>query len=325
MKRINTATAVNGMFVDGNRTLGKKATQFSAEWCNAVQEELCAIVESITGEAVTGESNHEVIDALNGSRVFTSIAVGSAVLRTVEGTGTTMGGLAALVAGTIEATAKLKVGGAELVPGNGQPSLAGLYALSAGNIEATNIKTDTIDVKTDNASSIEVKKKLVGDSNAQTQALELGATKAESLVVDGDAEVAGDLTVDGDLLIVGTFVADGGFATNNGDFSTSNGSVSAPNGTVTAGKLKLGSSGVLVAVNDGDEATITNALKAMASGTVAVIINKNSSNHDLQFEGTFYPVGLWQIPVGGAATVIVHGEGDDKKCYPMVPEFPVGN
>ena len=58
MKRINTATAVNGMFVDGNRTLGQKATQFSAEWCNAIQEELCAIVESITAAAVTGLSNH---------------------------------------------------------------------------------------------------------------------------------------------------------------------------------------------------------------------------------------------------------------------------
>ena len=37
MKRINTATAVNGMFVDGNRTLGQKATQFSADWCSPLQ------------------------------------------------------------------------------------------------------------------------------------------------------------------------------------------------------------------------------------------------------------------------------------------------
>lgn len=248
--------------------------------------------------------------------------VGASEWKNVQGTGPTMGGLAALSAGTIEATAKLKVGGAELVPGNGQPSLAGLYALRVGYIEATNTKTDTIDVKTDNATSIEVLKKLVGNQgqSAQSNALALGATRADSLVVDGDAEVSGDLTVDGDLTIVGAFVSDGGFATNNGDFSTSNGSVSAPNGTVTAGKLKLGSGSTLVATSAGSESTITTQLQALASGTVAVIINKHSAA--LQFSGTtFYPIGTWQIPAGGAAQVIVHGDGDSKKCYPMVGTY----
>ena len=37
MKRINTATAVNGMFVDGNRDLGQKATKLSADWCSPLQ------------------------------------------------------------------------------------------------------------------------------------------------------------------------------------------------------------------------------------------------------------------------------------------------
>ena len=37
MKRIDTATAVNGMFVDGNRALVQKATQFSADWCRPLQ------------------------------------------------------------------------------------------------------------------------------------------------------------------------------------------------------------------------------------------------------------------------------------------------
>ncbi len=322
MKRINTATAVNGKFVDGNRTLGQKATQFSAEWCNTIQEELCAIVELITGAAVKGLSNHEVIDALNGDRTFNSVKVGSAELSIVPGLGESLRNLAALLAGTIEATAKLKVGGAELVPGNGQPSLVGLYALRVGYIEATNTKTDTIDVKTDNATSIEVKKKLVGDQgrSAQSNALALGATRADSLVVGGDAEVSGELTVYGDLIIVGAFVADGGFATNNGDFSTSNGSVSAPNGTVTAGKLKLGAGSVLEATSAGSESTITAQLQALASGTVAVIINKHSAA--LQFSGTtFYPLGAWQIPAGGAAQVIVHGDGDSKKCYPMVGTY----
>ena len=37
MKRINTARAVNAMFVDGNRALGQKATQLSADWCSPLQ------------------------------------------------------------------------------------------------------------------------------------------------------------------------------------------------------------------------------------------------------------------------------------------------
>ena len=37
MKLIDTATAVNGMFVDGNRALGQKATQLSADWCSPLQ------------------------------------------------------------------------------------------------------------------------------------------------------------------------------------------------------------------------------------------------------------------------------------------------
>ena len=41
MKRINTPTASSGKFVDGNPSIGRKATQLSAEWCNNVQEELC--------------------------------------------------------------------------------------------------------------------------------------------------------------------------------------------------------------------------------------------------------------------------------------------
>lgn len=322
MKRISTATAVNGMFVDGNRTLGQKATQFSAEWCNTIQEELCAIVELITGEAVTGLSNHEVIDALNGNRTFNSVKVGSAELKVVSGLGASLSNLAALSAGIIEALTEFKVGGSKWESGNGHPTLTGLYGVDAGNVGTTNLQTDTIDAHGEGVTELQVLKKLVGDQgqSAQSNALPLGATRADSLVVEGDAEVGGDLFVDGYLTIVGAFVADGGFSTNNGDFSTSNGSVSAPNGTVTAGKLKLGSGSTLVANYAGSESTITAQLQALASGTVAVIINKHSAA--LQFSGTtFYPIGAWQIPAGGAAQVIVHGDGDGKKCYPMVGTY----
>ena len=46
MKRIDTRTAVNGRFVDGNKITGRKATQFDASWCNEIQEELVNLVES---------------------------------------------------------------------------------------------------------------------------------------------------------------------------------------------------------------------------------------------------------------------------------------
>lgn len=321
MKRINTATAVNGMFVDGNRALGQKATQFSAEWCNAIQEELCAIVELITDAAVTGSSNHEVIDALNGDRTFRSVKVGSAELSVVTGLGESLRNLAALSAGVIEALTKFKVGGSQWTPGNKQPKIEGLYSLEAGNVGTTNLQADTIDAHGEGVNVIQVLKKLVGDQGQSelSNALLLGATRADSLVVDGNAEVSGDLNVDGDLSIVGKLVNDGGFDTNNGDFSTSNGSVSAPNGTVTAGKLKLGSGSTFVATSAGSESTITTQLKALSSGTVAVIINKHSAA--LQFSDTFYPLGTWQVPAGGAAQVIVHGDGDSKKCYPMLGTY----
>lgn len=46
MKRIDTKTAVNGRFIDGNKITGQKATQFDASWCNEIQEELANLVES---------------------------------------------------------------------------------------------------------------------------------------------------------------------------------------------------------------------------------------------------------------------------------------
>lgn len=65
MKRINTPTATQDhKFRDGNRTAGLKATQFSAEWCNDVQEELCNIIETLTGHGPTGESQFEAAVAI---------------------------------------------------------------------------------------------------------------------------------------------------------------------------------------------------------------------------------------------------------------------
>ena len=247
--------------------------------------------------------------------------VGTSEWKNVQGTGPTMGGLAALSAGVIEALTEFVVGGSKWERGDNKPTISGLYGLEAGNVGTTNLQADTIDAHGKGVNVIQVLKKLVGDQgqSALSNALLLGATRADSLVVDGNAEVSGDLTVDGDLSIVGKFVSDGGFSTNNGDFSTSNGSVYAPNGTVTAGKLKLGSGSTLVANSAGSESAITTQLQALESGTVAVIINKHSAA--LQFSDTFYPLGIWQVPAGGAAQVVVHGDGDSKKCYPMVGTY----
>lgn len=54
MKRINTPTASSGKFVDGNPSIGRKATQLSAEWCNNIQEELCNAIHALTGADPTG-------------------------------------------------------------------------------------------------------------------------------------------------------------------------------------------------------------------------------------------------------------------------------
>ena len=66
MKRINTPTAENGRFVDGNRTIGRSATQFNAEWCNQVQEELWNAIKGLTGANPTGASEDELKRALLG-------------------------------------------------------------------------------------------------------------------------------------------------------------------------------------------------------------------------------------------------------------------
>ena len=198
MKRINTATAVNGMFVDGNRALGQKATQFSAEWCNTIQEELCAIVELITGAAVTGLSNHEVIDALNSDRTFRSVKVGSAELSVVAGLGESLRGLAALSAGVIEAMTKIKVGGSQWTPGSGQPKIDGLYGLEAGNVGTTNLQADTIDAHGKGVTTIQVKKRLVRDNapGQENEPLLLGPTQVGGgLNVTGNLDAFGGLTL----------------------------------------------------------------------------------------------------------------------------------
>jgi len=63
MKRINTPTAVNNRFVSGDKTIGRKATQLSAEWFNQIQEEIWNFIKKVKGSDPTGASEHELSDA----------------------------------------------------------------------------------------------------------------------------------------------------------------------------------------------------------------------------------------------------------------------
>lgn len=63
MKRISTATAVQNRFVDGNKSTGQKATQFSAEWCNQIQEELANLLE-LNGVSLDG-SERQLYDLIS--------------------------------------------------------------------------------------------------------------------------------------------------------------------------------------------------------------------------------------------------------------------
>lgn len=62
MKRISTSTAVQHKFVDGNKATGQKATQFNAEWCNQVQEEICNLLEA--AGVTVGGNDHQLKDLL---------------------------------------------------------------------------------------------------------------------------------------------------------------------------------------------------------------------------------------------------------------------
>ena len=63
MKRSDTSTAVEGRFVGGNKATGRKATQFSAEWCNQIQEELCNFLAALGVSTPSGLSENEIADA----------------------------------------------------------------------------------------------------------------------------------------------------------------------------------------------------------------------------------------------------------------------
>lgn len=63
MKRIDTATAVAGLFVDGDPGVPTLATRFNASWCNNVQEELAAAIEA-AGLTLDGGDTDQLQEAI---------------------------------------------------------------------------------------------------------------------------------------------------------------------------------------------------------------------------------------------------------------------
>lgn len=63
MKRIDTSTSVDNMFVDGNPTQGQKGTQVSAKFLNDVQEEISHVIEG-SGASLDGSKQDQLLTAI---------------------------------------------------------------------------------------------------------------------------------------------------------------------------------------------------------------------------------------------------------------------
>ncbi|WP_405343528.1 hypothetical protein [Fibrobacter sp.] len=313
MKRISTPTAVNNMFVDGNRTLGRKATQFSSEWCNQVQEELCNAIESITGSPVTGMSDHELADALKGDRVFVSVTIGAngGLLRVVQGTGPTISNFAVISAGIIEALQKFVVGNSKWEHGTHGDSITNLVGMESATVSADKLAEKT------SGGNIQVLNKLVGDSDDTDPKVQMGAVAADSLEVSGGASVGGDMSVTGDvsaedMIATGKVTADGGVETSNGDIKSVNGEVSG-NTVKATGKLTLGDA-LRFVIDETSGHTASDAETWLAStapaNSVLCVINENTSG-----------VVLWsgttkQTSIIGKCALLVMKFGNN--VYPVI-------
>lgn len=69
MQRIDTATAIDEKFTDGNPETGRKATQFNAAWCNAVQEEIANAIEK-NGEVLEPKDSSQLFRATSQLKTF---------------------------------------------------------------------------------------------------------------------------------------------------------------------------------------------------------------------------------------------------------------
>ena len=65
MHRIDEATAVNGLFTDGDPQLGTPGTVVDADWLNAVQEEIANVIEA-AGEELVKADNTQLSTVIAG-------------------------------------------------------------------------------------------------------------------------------------------------------------------------------------------------------------------------------------------------------------------
>lgn len=81
MHRIDTDGSVAGAFSDGNPATGTKGTKLDDDWANAVQEELCAVVETCGGTLSKGTNNQvvgQMVSAPTANKVVRRDASGRA-------------------------------------------------------------------------------------------------------------------------------------------------------------------------------------------------------------------------------------------------------
>lgn len=140
----------------------------------------------------------QLVDFIKANRLDGMTIGTSGEIRTSSGQ-PVITGFAAILAGTIEALTKFKVGNSEWEPNDGKPLLTGLYALEAGNVGAANVRVDCIDSNgTDGEgqqlSVIEIKKRLVKDASYANEKLLLGPTE-----VGGDLKATGEINAFGGL------------------------------------------------------------------------------------------------------------------------------
>ena len=300
MKRIDTETAYEGRFVDGNRLSGRKATRFNATWCNQVQEELCNLIKALTGQEPTGTAENEAGTALdsllfsgNGEIKEHKITVGSSVWENLNQYGPKISGLHFMQSSDAEfQTIQVKGSGSgygEIGYGSYGAFINSFYSVSAGVAEFVSLTT------TQDAS-------VGGD---------LGVTGDAS--VGGDLGVTGDLSVTGDATVTGSVTADGGFGTANGDIATTNGTVSGSTVEATS-KLTIGSA--LRFVIDGTTGhTVSDAESWLANtapqNSICCVVNDNTAG-----------VTLWsgdsrQVELIGKTAMLCIKIGTT--VYPMMP------
>ena len=80
MHRIDTSTAVDNKFVNGNAASGIKGTQVDESWLNSVQEELCGVVEE-AGLSLN-KSNNGQLASLLSKQVIYEVKTSSGTLST---------------------------------------------------------------------------------------------------------------------------------------------------------------------------------------------------------------------------------------------------